>query len=177
MVANCSYTQSRERDRHYTGTVKPSAFAGEGCCSSWINAGHRYGPVARFLPFDAMKNSDWLEPEVAIHGWFDDITLNGISSPDIHGLNHYFRDPLLHIPFFQKVNNVIFTPKEVTDAVGRHYTETVRGQFKTLETMVGFLYSAYFEPKSNAVLLYHIPRISRTTDIGLYASRQPPYHS
>lgn len=133
MVANCAYALSRNRDSFYSGVVRPSINASEGCCVTWINVGHRYDPVARFMPFDPYKDRNWLDPFIAMKGWHKYITLNGISSRDIHSLNHYFDDPELHIPFFRLAFDFDFSDEELQEASKMFEQKTIQGQYKGLE--------------------------------------------
>lgn len=133
MIANCSYALSRKSKTFYTGVVRPSISAGVGCCTKWINVGHRFDPVARFLPFDPYENPEWLERFIAAKGWHRNITLNGISSRNIHSINHYFRDPEFHVPFFDLVFNVDVTDAELKKAVDSYQQSTIQLQLKGLE--------------------------------------------
>lgn len=132
MVANTSYTLSRHRDTHYTGKVRPSMTAGDGCCYTWINVNHRFDPVGRFQPFDYRQDPKWLDANVEVRGWHRDILLRQVSSKDIHSINHYFRDPRLHIPFLELVVNAKFTDSQVTKAVEAFAASTPEGKFKGL---------------------------------------------
>jgi hypothetical protein len=136
MVANTSFTLSRDRDNHYTGWVRPSLVAGQGCCTRWINVNHKLDPVGRFKKFDFRKNPAWLDPAVEGRRWHRDILLSRISSKNIHSINHYFRDPALHIPFFELAVGAKFTEADLSKATDEFIEKTPEGKFKTLK---GFL--------------------------------------
>lgn len=135
MVANTSYALSRNRSEHYSelSKVRPSLSAGQGCCSTWINVNHHLDPVGRFMPFDARKNPLWLDPDVAVRRWAQDITLTKISSKQIHAINHYFRDPALHLPFLDLALDITIPQPERTRALNEFAQSTPEGAFKTVK--------------------------------------------
>ncbi len=139
MVANASYALSRERASHYDGIVRPSMTTGKGCCSKWINVNHRLDPVSRFMPFDYRKNPEWLDPRIESRGYHRDLVLHRISSPDIHSIQHYFRDPSFHIPFFELTFSKRFTAEQRDDAIRDFEKKTPVGQFKSLRAHLGEL--------------------------------------
>jgi hypothetical protein len=130
MIANTSYTLTRDRDDHYTGWMRPSLTVGKGCCTRWINVNHELDPIGRFMPFD--PPASWLDPEVDIRHWHRDMVLTAISSKNVHSINHYFRDPRLHVPFFQLLVDAPLTEIEIGNAVSNFTSTTVEGQAKTL---------------------------------------------
>lgn len=138
-VANTSYMLSRDRDAHYDGNVRPSLTAGDGCCYTWINVNHKLDPVGRFQPFDYRANPRWLDPKIDGRGWHKDIVTNRLSSKSVHSINHYFRDPALHIPFFELVFDAEFTDKERGDAVDKFIAATPEGRFKGLKAQLDLL--------------------------------------
>lgn len=139
MVANTSYALSRDRKTHYSGLVRPSLTAGEGCCFSWINANHMLDPVAQFQRFDHTRNPQWLDPKIEGRGWHRDIRMSRISSKSIHSLNHYFRDPALHIAFFELAFDARFTDPERGAAVDAFIDSTPEGKFKGLKAQLELL--------------------------------------
>ena len=132
MIANVSYTLTRDRSTHYEGWMRPSLTVGNGCCNRWINVNHEFDPVGRFMPFD--PPSSWLEPDVEVRHWCRDITLSALSSKNVHSINHYFRDPRLHVPFFQLLVNAPLTDSEISKAFSDFAPTTVEGGAKTLVT-------------------------------------------
>jgi len=133
MVANTSYSLSRDRKSHYDSIVRPSSKVGDGCCFSWINVNHQLDPVGRFMPFDHRKNPQWLDPIVESGGSHKDIALTRISSKDIHSLNHYFRDPSFHLAFLGLAFGASFTEKQRRDAIEDFVAQTPEGKFKALK--------------------------------------------
>jgi hypothetical protein len=139
MVANTSYSLSRDRDNHYIGYVRPSLAAGEGCCYSWINVNHELDPVGRFQPFNYRKDPKWLDPRIETRGWHRDIPISRVSSKSIHSINHYFRDPKLHIPYLELVFDAQFSDDEITKAVDEFEDRTPEGKFKGLVSQLKLL--------------------------------------
>ena len=139
MVANTSYSLSRDRKNHYSGNVRPSLTAGQGCCYTWINVNHVLDPVGRFQRFDYRKNPQWLDPKVDGRGWHRDIQTKRLSSKSIHSINHYFRDPALHIPFFELAFDARFSDTERGKAVDAFVDTTPEGKFKGLKAQLELL--------------------------------------
>lgn len=98
LIANCAYTLSRDHGSFYLSDFKPSG-ANDGMCERMFNVNHRWDPVGQFKPFDPDSEMDWLHPEDT---WrYTDIQLKRLSSSNVHSINHYFRDPSLHIPYLR----------------------------------------------------------------------------
>ena len=133
MVANTSYTLSRKKKEHYKGIVRPSLFSGEGCCYKWFNVNHRFDPVGQFLPFKP-DGPDWLDPIISSKGWNRDIELSKVSSKNIHSINHYFRDPRFHLPFFELVFGKEIDDADKATAIAAHDQTAIQGGFATLES-------------------------------------------
>ncbi|MEX2197447.1 MAG: hypothetical protein WD886_01445 [Burkholderiales bacterium] len=130
MIANVSYTLTRNRETHYDGWLRPSLKVGKGCCTRWINVNHELDPVGRFMPFDPPPS--WLELDVEVRQWSRDTVLSALSSKNVHSINHYFRDPRLHVPFFQLLVNAPLTDDEIGKASADFAATTVEGGAKTL---------------------------------------------
>lgn len=98
LIANCAYMLSRDHGSFYVSDFKPNA-ANDGMCERMLNVNHRWDPVGQFMPFDPDTEMDWLKPEDT---WrYNDIRLKRLSSPNVHAINHYFRDPAFHIPYLR----------------------------------------------------------------------------
>jgi hypothetical protein len=130
LVANTSYTLTRDRATHYQGWMRPSLTVGRGCCTRWISANHELDPVGRFMPFD--PPASWLDPDVELQHGYADLLLTALSSKNVHSINHYFRDPRLHVPFFKLLVSAPLTDAEIGQAVKDFAATTVEGQAKTL---------------------------------------------
>ena len=130
MIANTSFTLTRDTDTHYTGWMRPSLTVGRGCTRRWISANHQLDPVGRFLPFDPPP--EWLDSDVEGNNWYRDLMLTSLSSKNVHSINHYFRDPRLHVPFFQLLVKAPLTEEEIKKAAADFAATTVEGQAKTL---------------------------------------------
>lgn len=134
MIANTSYSLSRDRANHYSGIVRPSLTVGQGCCTCWLNANHRLDPVGQFMKFDIRKNPQWLDAKVSTRKLHWDEPLSRISSAAIHSINHYFRDPSFHIPFFELTFGVDISDKQQSKAIEEFEASTPEGEFKTLKS-------------------------------------------
>jgi hypothetical protein len=133
MVANVSYALSRDKESHYQGIAKPSSEVGKGASLKWFNINHRFDPVGQFLPFDH-RQDEWLDPVIESLGFFRDIELTRITSKSIHSINHYFRDPRVHVPFFNVVLQADISQQELNDAVKQHEELSIKGGFSTLRS-------------------------------------------
>jgi hypothetical protein len=133
MVANVSYALSRDKENHYQGIARPSSEVGKGASLKWLNINHRLDPVGQFLPFD-YRQDDWLDPVIESLGFFRDIELSRITSKNIHSINHYFRDPRVHVPFFNVVLQADISQQELNDAVKKHEELSIQGGFITLRS-------------------------------------------
>lgn len=107
--------------------------AGTGCCFKWLNINHELDPVGQFLPFNCKKDAGWLDPRIDAHGYHRDITLHRVSNAAIHSINHYFRDPSFHIPFFELTFGRPFPKRTREKAIDEFEQSTPEGQFKALK--------------------------------------------
>lgn len=139
MVANTSFALSRDRKNHYQGIVRPSLTPGEGCSFTFLNVNHQLDPVGQFLRFDARKDPAWLDPRIEGRGWFQDLKPSRISAKNIHAITHYFRDPAVHIPFFELAFDARFTDAQRGAAVDEFIASTPEGKFKALKAQFGML--------------------------------------
>lgn len=134
MVANTSFALSRDRKNHYKGIVRPSLTAGEGCCFTFLNVNHQLDPVGQFQRFDARKDPAWLDPRIEGRGWFQDLKPARISAKNIHAITHYFRDPAVHIPFFELAFDARFTDAQRGAAVDEFIDSIPEGKLKALKS-------------------------------------------
>jgi len=131
MIANTSFTLTRDRKNHYSGWARPSLTLGQGCCARWISVNHKCDPVGRFMKFDS-RTPGWLDPAVVAQGWHHDILLRDVSSANIHSINHYFRDPAFHIPFFRLAFGAQFSEADVARAFKEFKATTLDGKLTAL---------------------------------------------
>ena len=135
MVANTSYSLSRDRKKHYNPTVvRPTATVGKGCCNTWINVNHKLDPVGRFMPFNYREDSSWLDPLVDTAGFHDDIMPTRISSPNIHSINHYFRDPVVYMPYFDLTFDATLPAAIRKQQIEKFDDTTPEGKYKSLRS-------------------------------------------
>ena len=65
-----------------------------------LNANHKLDPVGNFKPFDPYRhNPDWLPAEDQDN--YHNLEISRLSSPMVHSINHYFRDPNVYLPLFE----------------------------------------------------------------------------
>lgn len=148
-VANCSYALSRDRSSHYFGSggqneiiVRPSSWAGRGVCQFMINSNHVLDPVGSLIPFNP-DTLDWLDDETRILNRYSDIKLTEFTAADIHSLTHYFRDPALHVPLFERVRGRPITERQLKPGLEDFRLLTLTGQVKELKKRLENLRSVH----------------------------------
>jgi hypothetical protein len=60
--------------------------------------------------------------------------LTRITSKNIQSINHYFRDPRVHVPFFNVVLQADISQQELNDAMKKHEELSIQGGFTTLRS-------------------------------------------
>lgn len=112
-LANVSRLLANEVDPSRS-IVRPAQDA-TGVLSAMVTAKHLLDPIARIRPFRAAMG-----PLLATETAFHDVTLRAVkgSLRNIHGFEHYWRDPQVHIPFFRGVfGNDVVSEEEARDAI------------------------------------------------------------
>jgi hypothetical protein len=131
-VSNTSYVLSAKRDQHYQTLVKPSAIANRGICRTMMNVSNRYDFISEMVPFDPPRD-EWLDAHTQWDKGYLDIETTRITSPNVHSICHYFENPLVHIPFFERVLNRRIPAATKAKEVEKFQLRTPSGQFKKLK--------------------------------------------
>lgn len=176
-VSNISYVLSGDRENHYravTGPnetlVRPSVIPDKGVSLKMINANHEFDPAAKFLPFEPPL-STWLDTSTASLDWYRNITLTHFSSVNIHVINHYFRDPKLHVPFFELLLDISLPVAEKKKVALAFASSTpvagfknVKAQYKQLIDSDGKSFKAFYKSLMN---FYKIIKLFKENSGGL----------
>ncbi|MGB5583975.1 MAG: hypothetical protein WBO93_10335, partial [Gammaproteobacteria bacterium] len=131
-VSNTSYVLSADRDQHYQTLVKPSAIANRGVCRTMMNVSNRYDFISEMVPFDPPRD-EWLDAHTQWDKGYLDIKTARISSPNVHSICHYFENPLVHIPFFERVLSRRIPAALKAREIENFQSRTPTGQFKNLK--------------------------------------------
>jgi len=131
-ISNTSYVLSADRDQHYKTLVKPSAIANQGVCRTMMNVSNRYDFISEMIPFDPPRD-EWLDAHTQWDKGYLDIKTTRITSPNVHSISHYFENPLVHIPFFERVLNRRIPAASKAREIERFQARTPSGQFKHIK--------------------------------------------
>jgi hypothetical protein len=134
MVANVSRVLENralfgEAGDVYRSIVRPTLDKEKGACDYYVNVRHQWDPIPmpqRFNPAD-----DWPDIESRLGKRYRYIPISAFASADIHGLEHYFGDPRVHIALFRLLNFPEFiTQKEEEEAILEYERNTPLGKFE-----------------------------------------------
>jgi hypothetical protein len=131
-VSNTSYVLSADRDQHYQTLVKPSAIGNRGVCRTMINVSNRYDLISEAVPFDPPRD-EWLDAHTQWDKGYLNIRTTRLTSPNVHSITHYFENPLVHIPFFERVLNRRIPAPMKARALEAFQARTPSAQFKKLK--------------------------------------------
>lgn len=107
MVANVSRVlESSElgaRWDAYRSVVQPNVKVTKGVCSSFLNVCHNWDPIP--VPKKFKPTADWPDHATReVPGTFLDLRVDEIEKgSDVHDLEHYLRNPGVHIPLFRSL--------------------------------------------------------------------------
>lgn len=115
----------------YQSLVRPSVDPEKGLCDYMLNVHHQWDPFTLIKPFQ--PQDDWPDSETRAEGRYLDIKINAFENEHIHDLNHYLRNPAVHLPLFERLAGAEFTPKERAAAIKAYEDKTPFGKFKNLQ--------------------------------------------
>jgi hypothetical protein len=84
----------------YTSRVVPGVDANAGC-TFYLNARHEWDPFTQPKKFAPM--SDWPSMEVRARELYVECAIRDIAQVDVHALDHYLNNPLVHGPLFNSL--------------------------------------------------------------------------
>ena len=95
----------------YKSQVFPNTDTVRGACDYYLNAWHQWDPIPRVRPFEPWAT--WPDADTRSHGRFLDRDLSVVRSKEIHSLDHYLKDPRVHVPLFRRLtgNQEAFSPE------------------------------------------------------------------
>lgn len=100
----------------YQSRVKPALPDRPGVLHHFLDVHHKWDPVPAVRPFD--PHDDWPDSETRNAGRFREIKLTAFSgTPNVHGLEHYLRDPNCYVPMFRRLTMPELIPEEEANAL------------------------------------------------------------
>lgn len=113
----------------YRSVVQPNAKVTKGVCNSFLNVCHNWDPIP--VPKKFKPTADWPDAATrATPGAFQDIRIDEIEKPrEVHDLEHYLRNPGVHIPLFRSLLALpVINPDEEKAAVDAHRVHNPRAR-------------------------------------------------
>lgn len=101
-ISNTSFVLSADATGHYRTLVKPSSIANRGVCATMANVSNQFDLISETVPFDPPRD-EWLDAHSQIDDCYLDILTRRLTAPNVHAITHYFQNPLVHQPFFERV--------------------------------------------------------------------------
>ncbi len=101
-VSNTSFVLSADAAGHYRTLVKPSSIANRGVCATMANVSNEFDLISETIPFDPPRD-EWLDAHSQIDDCYLNIRTRRLTAPNVHAITHYFQNPLVHQPFFERV--------------------------------------------------------------------------
>ena len=127
MVANVSRLLQTFR-KVGSSEVRP----GIGCCSFFCEYRHKLDPIPRFKPFDPTNNGQWVPHET----WkkrYELIEPSAVTKANVHSLDHYLLDPMVHVPLFELILDHGLKAAEKRNAEKNFNKLTLAGRAEVLQ--------------------------------------------
>jgi hypothetical protein len=100
MLANVSRVLQTEA-KAFESRVRPAGPGGAGVTNHFLNVQHRLDPIPACWPFH--PSTEWPTPDIRATGRFEHQDLSVVTDPNVHGLDHYLRDPACYVQIFRKL--------------------------------------------------------------------------
>jgi hypothetical protein len=130
MVANVSRVLQLPGAKVYETRVAPGSVNTGRVCEYYLNARHRLDPFVQPKAFDP---DNWPDPFNADNGYYQHLRVGHILNANIHALDHYLKNPRVHVPFFRSIlGREVIPRQEYAEACLRFDNETLHGQLDQL---------------------------------------------
>lgn len=73
---------------------------GTGCCTNFLEYRHKLDPFTKIKPFDPTDNGEWVSHKVW-NSSYQLIEPTSVTSANVHNLDHYLKDPQVHLPLMR----------------------------------------------------------------------------
>ncbi|MCP4431859.1 MAG: hypothetical protein GY806_12835 [Gammaproteobacteria bacterium] len=129
-LANVSRLLEIKRARAYRSVVRPRqakpAPQGGGIIQNFINARHRFDPIALIREFN--PEDRWYDRH-ATPG-FRDVELTAVYETNVHGFQHYLANPKVYYPLLKMLTNSMADFDEFDRLVAEHQAGSLQGKFR-----------------------------------------------
>ena len=123
MVANVSRVLQTDPDV-YESPVKPGLRAGERWCRRYYTVRNRFDPFT--YPRQFNPPGEWPDSQTVNRRYFRSIVVDHVREPNVHGFEHYLRNPVVHIPLFKALSGeALIPPNEEQDAAEKFYSKSI----------------------------------------------------
>ena len=106
----------------YRSVVQPNVKVTKGVCNTFLNVCHNWDPIP--VPKKFKPTADWPDAATrAVPGVFQDIRIDEIEKGSkVHDLEHYLRNPNVHIPLFRSLLAIsgVVSAEEEMEALDAH---------------------------------------------------------
>jgi len=110
MIANVSRVLETDADV-YKSLVRPSLDPFAGACQIYLSASHEFDPIV--VPKAFRPTDDWPSIQARLEGRVQLVRINAIEQKDVHALDHYFKNPQVHV----RILRALTWPDAISDAV------------------------------------------------------------
>jgi len=128
-LANVSRLLEVKRARAYSSLVRPRqaevSADGKGLIQNFINARHRFDPIALIRQFDPAQH--WYQTH-ATRG-FHNIELKAVYQADVHGFEHYLSNPKVYYPLLKMITSGMAEQDEFNTLVTAYEAGSIQGKF------------------------------------------------
>lgn len=129
-LANVSRTLQTDV-KAYESRVRPVMPGRRGVLQYFLDVHHKWDPIPAFWPFQ--PHDDWPDPETRMAGRFREIALSAIAEPNVHGFEHYLRDPACYVPLFRRLTMPeLITDEEATTLTREYQRKNSQADFDRL---------------------------------------------
>lgn len=122
-LANVSRTLQTDV-KAYDSLVRPVMPGQPGVLQYFLDVHHKWDPIPAFWPYQ--PHDEWPDPETRMAGRFREVALNVISEPNVHGFEHYLRDPACYVPLFRRLTLPELISQEEASTLTVEYLRTNR---------------------------------------------------
>jgi len=102
MLANVSRILQSDT-KVYQSVVRPGAPEGQYAVRYYLNVKHEWDPIPSPRAF--RPKPDWPSIDVRAENLYRDIVINAIDEKNVHGFEHYLRNPKVHTALFNALSN------------------------------------------------------------------------
>jgi hypothetical protein len=110
MIANVSKVLESDADV-YTSVVRPALDPSAGACKQFLSARHEFDPF--MIPKQFRPTHDWPSVQAVSEKRVHIVPINAIEKKNVHALDHYLKNPQVHVRLFR----CLLWPEAIPDSV------------------------------------------------------------